>query len=81
MTDRQEIIKDIAIIAAFLAGPVAIVAAVIALGMYFNYKSCANTADLYRLEWTWGPLITCQVNIHNKWVPLDKYRAFEEIRR
>jgi hypothetical protein len=78
MTHRQE---DLAIFAAFIVVFVTVLAAIVATAMYFDYRSCANKADLYRLEWTWGPLINCQVKIQNKWIPLDNYRAIEEIRR
>jgi hypothetical protein len=77
MTHRQ---ADLAIFAAFIAVIVTAVAAIIAPAMYFDYRSCANKADLYRLEWTWDPLIDCQVKIQNKWVPL-KYLSIVRFRK
>ena len=52
-----------------------------AAAMYVDYRTCANKAALYKLEFTWGPLIDCQMNVKGKWIPFDQYRAFEQIDR
>ena len=58
-----------------------LISIIFSIAALISYNSCKNTAELYKMEWTWGPLIECQVKFKDKWVPLTHYRAFEEVTR
>jgi len=49
--------------------------------MTIDYYSCKRQANLYQMEYTWGPMVGCNLKFNEKWIPMDRYRAFEGVSR
>ena len=48
---------------------------------YAESVSCARIAAMYGVEYSYGPLISCQMKMGGEWVPYNKYRGMESIQR
>lgn len=61
--------------------PFVFVGFVIWVACGIEYLQCERKAQLFELEYIYGPLIGCNVGINGKWIPLANYRAVEGVKR
>lgn len=48
--------------------------------MAMSYFACRSQANLAGVEWTWGPLVECQVKTADGYfMPYDHWRGMESI--
>lgn len=78
--------KDEFIICGIIAGiSISLIVACLALigipALIFDYVACSRKASIAGLEYTWGPIVECNVKFKTKWIPYDKWRAMEQIER
>jgi hypothetical protein len=46
------------------------------MGVYFDYRSCSGQANVMRVDYAWGPIMGCMIEVHpGQWIPIDKLRS------
>lgn len=77
----RDIIAAVAVCCVILTIAFILTGVVAGIGLIFDKAQCSRWGQLYNLETTWGPLTGCNARFENKWVPMSRYRAVEEIKR